>query len=77
MLFKSKKTNNASSPAQHRKTIITSSLNFQKSLNTLLMPQGRKDPGHERWEHFAGIFPGGTVIKNTPVSAGDMDSIPG
>ena len=77
MLFKSQKTTNASTPAQHRKTIITSGLNFQRSLNTLLMLQGRKDPGHERWEHFAGIFSGGTVIKNPTISAGDMGSIPG
>ena len=57
MLFKSKKTTNASTPAQHRKTIITSGLSFQRSLDTLLMPRERKDPGHENMGAFCWDLP--------------------
>ena len=57
MLFKSKKTTNASTPAQHRKTIITSGLSFQRSLDTLLMPRERTEPGHENMGAFCWDLP--------------------
>lgn len=47
-LFKSKKTPNDASPTRHKETMVGKDLSFQRSLNALLMPQGRKGLKQEK-----------------------------